>query len=71
MPVILATWEAEIWRTVFQDSLGKKKYMTPHFNGKRLGLVVCTSHPIYSRKCKIEGSQSRPAWAESETLSPK
>jgi hypothetical protein len=38
---------------------------------KMLGLMVHACHPSYSRKHKIEGSQSIPAWAKNVTLSLK
>jgi hypothetical protein len=46
---------------------GQKSFRDPHLNGKKLDVVVCTCHPIYSGKCKI-GSWS--AWAKYKTLSP-
>jgi hypothetical protein len=35
--------------------------MRPYLN-HYMGMVMCTCHPSYSRKCKIGGSQSKPAW---------
>jgi hypothetical protein len=36
----------------------------PHLNGKKLGVVACSSHPSDSGKIKIGRSRSRMAWAK-------
>jgi hypothetical protein len=60
MPVILATWEAEMGGLQFKVSLGRE-LVRPHFNREKLG----------DRKPEIGGSLSRLAWAKSEILSSK
>jgi hypothetical protein len=35
MPIILATEEAEIGRIMVPDQPRQKKFMRPHFNGKK------------------------------------
>jgi hypothetical protein len=45
--------------------------MGPHFNGKRLGMMVHTCHSTYLRKYEIGESKFSPFHAESKTLSPK
>jgi hypothetical protein len=37
----------------------------------KLGVVLNACHPSYSGKHKTGESQSMPAWAKSETLSPE
>jgi hypothetical protein len=39
-----------------------------HLSGKKLGVVVHACHFSNSRKLKIEGSLSTPAWRKRETL---
>jgi hypothetical protein len=67
MPVILATWEAEIRRMQLKVSLGKK-YSRPHLN-QYLGVVTCACHPSCYGKHEIRGSQSRLAQAKSKIIS--
>jgi hypothetical protein len=69
--IILATQEAEIRITV-GGNLGccGGGSLRLYLNGKKLGMVVHACHPSYGRKLKIGGSESRPAWAKSESLSP-
>jgi hypothetical protein len=62
--------QAEIGRTEVQASLGKK-FVRPHLNGIKLGMVVCACHPSENEKHKIGRSWSRPIWTKNETLSPK
>jgi hypothetical protein len=45
MPVIPATWKAEIRRIMVLGQPGQKKFARPHLNGKNLGVVVQTCHP--------------------------
>jgi hypothetical protein len=56
-----AVQETEIQRTVIPDQprqkKKKKKILRLHLNGKKLGMVVCRSHPRYSRKLEMGGSQ--------------
>jgi hypothetical protein len=62
MPVILANWEA---RDLENQPQGKS-------SGDCISPIAeCSGacHPSYGSK--IEESRSRPAWAKSETLSPK
>jgi hypothetical protein len=47
-----------------------KKFVRPHLNGKKLGVVVCTCHPSDGRRLKIGGSWSSLPWAKSKTLFP-
>jgi hypothetical protein len=56
MPVILATWEAEIDWSQFKASTDKKKFSRPHLKRKKLGMVACACHSSDSWKCKIGGS---------------
>jgi hypothetical protein len=51
------------------DQLGKNVYKI--ISQWKKGGCNSACHPNHSRKCKIGGSQSRPALAKSETLSPK
>jgi hypothetical protein len=52
MPVILATWQAEIGRIVVRGQKGEKKTVRlPH--GKKLDMVAHACHSNYSRKPKI------------------
>jgi hypothetical protein len=44
-----------------------KKLAKPLLKGKKLGVVVSAYQPSYSRRHKIEGSQSSLAWTKSET----
>jgi hypothetical protein len=62
MPIILATWEAEIGRRMEgQGQPGLKGKFSYHISiGKKLGVLVHTCHLPYSRKLKKEGSCSRP-----------
>jgi hypothetical protein len=59
MPVILATWEAEIRRITVRGQLGQK-VRDPLLNGKKLGMVVHACHPRDGRKLKIENCG--PGW---------
>jgi hypothetical protein len=49
----------------------KKRFVKCHLSGKKLRVVAPACHSIYSRKSKIKGFWSRPAWAKSKILSPK
>jgi hypothetical protein len=49
----------------FQASPGEKRSRDHHLNGKKLGVVVLTSHPSDGRKLKTGGLRSRPAWEKS------
>jgi hypothetical protein len=49
----------------------KKKKLRLYVSGKKLSMVAWACHPSLGRIHKIGGSQSRPAWAKNETLSPK
>jgi hypothetical protein len=62
MPVILHTCEAE--------AKPRKKLTRSHFK-QYLGRVVCTCYQSNGEKHTIGKSWSRPAWAKSETFSPK
>jgi hypothetical protein len=46
-----------------------KRFLRPHLNRKKLGMVVCTCHPSEDRKHKIGGSWFRLTWAKSKTIS--
>jgi hypothetical protein len=47
---------------------GQKKFMGPHPNGRKLGMVEHICHPTDSRKLKkIGGSQSRLTWAKGKS----
>jgi hypothetical protein len=70
MPVILATWEAEIRRITFAGQPIKKVCKTPS-QCKKLGVVTCTCHSSNCRKLKIGRSQFKLVWEESKTLSTK
>jgi hypothetical protein len=48
-----------------------KKFMRLHLNRKKNWVWWHLSHPSYCGKPKIEGSWSRPAWANSKALSQK
>jgi hypothetical protein len=48
-----------------------EKFTRPHINRKKWGKVTHTYHSSNGGKNKREGSQSRVAWAKSESLSPK
>jgi hypothetical protein len=64
---------AKIERIVISGQSGqKKKFARPHINGKKkLEMVAGVCHSSYSRKPKIGGLWSRPAWVKSKTLTPK
>jgi hypothetical protein len=47
-----------------------KKFLRPHFNREKLGVVVCTCHYRDDSKHKKRGLWSRPAWVKSKTLFP-
>jgi hypothetical protein len=70
-----ATWEAELGRInslrIAQAKKKKKKKLRLYVSGKKLSMVAWACHPSLGRIHKIGGSQSRPAWAKNETLSPK
>jgi hypothetical protein len=55
MPIILATWEAEIRRTTVprQPRPKKKKVMRLHGNGKKLGVVAHACHPGDRGRLKV------------------
>jgi hypothetical protein len=55
-PVILATWEAKIWRTQFEASPGKIVWEIP---SQQVLARIC--HNSYSGKLKTGGLWSRPA----------
>jgi hypothetical protein len=57
MPVIPATWEAEIKRIVVSRKPRQKSSQDPSLNREKLGVVVHTCHPSYDGKYKIELSQ--------------
>jgi hypothetical protein len=61
MPIILATWEAEIRRILVQSQPGQKMFARPHLNGKKLGMMTCACHPGDRGRHKIGGSQFRLA----------
>jgi hypothetical protein len=44
MPGILATWEAEIGKTVVPSQLRQKCLQDPISTGKKLDVVACTCH---------------------------
>jgi hypothetical protein len=71
MPIILATWEAEMERTEVPGKPGQKQFARLHLSRKQLGVVGCTYHPSGGEKLKIGESRSRPAGAKSEILSQK
>jgi hypothetical protein len=52
MPVMLDIWEAEIGKVVF-PGYQAKKFVKPHLNRKKLGVMVYICHPNNSEKCKI------------------
>jgi hypothetical protein len=66
MPVILLgrLRSGELQFRSFQT----EQFVTPHLSGKKMGEVTCACHPNDGGKCKIEGLQSRPTWAKSNTL---
>jgi hypothetical protein len=53
-PVTQATQEAEIGRSSFQASLGKKKFVRPHLNVKSLAWchthVLIATHEAHNRR---------------------
>jgi hypothetical protein len=55
----------------FQANPSKKKVARPHLNNKNKKIWACASLSNNSGKLKIGRSQSRMAWAKSNTLSPK
>jgi hypothetical protein len=63
----LGSWQPEDcgWRR----PVWAKISWTPISIEKKLGVVVCASHPSHGRKHKIGGSWSRQAWVKHETLS--
>jgi hypothetical protein len=71
MPVILATWKAEIGRIVIPGQLGQKSLRDSISMEKKLGMVVNACHLSYGEKLKIGGLGSRSVWTKSETLSSK
>jgi hypothetical protein len=48
-----------------------KKFVRPHLNRKKLGMVLYTCHPRDGRKPEIGRLQSPSTWAKSKTLSSK
>jgi hypothetical protein len=40
MPAIPSTWETEIGKIAGPDQPKQKKFMRPHFNRKKIGMVV-------------------------------
>jgi hypothetical protein len=66
-PVILATRRLRSGGSRFEVILNK--FMNLHLSVIKAGYGG--TYLSYTGKLKIEGSQSRPAWAKSETLSPK
>jgi hypothetical protein len=42
-PVIVATWEDDIWKIVVEAILDQKLCEIPHLNGKKVGVVVLLS----------------------------
>jgi hypothetical protein len=71
MPIILATWEAEIRRITGSRPALAKMFGDSISMEKKLGMMAHTCCPSYERKCKTGGYLSRLAWAKSGTLSPK
>jgi hypothetical protein len=45
MPVILATWEAQIKKIMVPCQSEKKKFARPQLSRKKLDMVVYTCHP--------------------------
>jgi hypothetical protein len=58
-------------RLHFQANLGKKNSQKPHLIGKKLGVLAHLCLLRDSEQLNIGGLKSRPAWAKSETVSPK
>jgi hypothetical protein len=44
-PVILAAWEAKIWRITVPSHPTQKKFPRPHLKRKKAGLVACPDIP--------------------------
>jgi hypothetical protein len=63
MPIILATWEAEIRNTRFQDQPGQK-LRRPYINGKTLGMIANACHLYDLGKFKIEVLWPKPVWGK-------
>jgi hypothetical protein len=64
MPVILATWVAEIGRIVIQEQPRQKSCETP-FQWKKAGHGSNACHPSDGGKLKIGKLWDKPAWAKS------
>jgi hypothetical protein len=71
MPVILATWEAEIRKIVIPSQHRQKKVHKSPLQQKKAGPGGATCHSSDGRKCHIEGWWFRLAWAKTKTQSPK
>jgi hypothetical protein len=71
IPVILATWEAKIQRVPVPGQTSKKVCKTPISIEKTESWAWPACHSNDSRDpiAKIGGSQSRPTWAKSKTVS--
>jgi hypothetical protein len=62
MPVVLTIWEVEFERIMVPAQPGQKSLLDSISTGKKLSVVVCTSHLSNDRKTKIiERSSSKPA----------
>jgi ArsR family metal-binding transcriptional regulator len=54
MPIILATWEAEIRRIMVQVQSRQKDRVTSIPMEKKLGMAVHTCHPSNCGKCNVK-----------------
>jgi hypothetical protein len=45
MPIILATWEADMGRILVPGQAWQKKSVRPHLDHQKLGMVILTCHP--------------------------
>jgi hypothetical protein len=65
-----AKQKAKIRRPTVPGWPSQKSLQNSLSTEKKMVMLVHACHPSDSRKLKIEGSKSRPTWAN-ETLSPK